>query len=165
MIVGKNSNCDYCALSIHGAPLELVCEYKYLGVNLRANKSLLFCSTAVIRSFYRAANSILHSRVKPKNEVLMKLLYTNCVPILTYVCAVREFSASEMYRCHVAVNNAIRKIYSYATWQSIRHLRIANGFDSIYEIFAKAKAKFLSSAATSSNSVVNHLAMIVPISS
>ena len=95
----------------------------------------------------------------------MKLLYTNCVPILTYVCAVREFSASEMYRCHVAVNNAIRKIYSYATWQSIRHLRIANGFDSIYEIFAKAKAKFLSSAATSSNSIVNHLAMIVPISS
>ena len=164
MIIGKNSKCDYCALTIHGAPLDHVSEYKYLGVNLCANKGLCFSSTTAIRSFYRAANSILHSRVKPKNEVLMKLLYANCVPILTYGCAVKEYSASEMYRCHVAINNAIRKIYSFAMWQSIRQVRLASGYDSIYEIFAKSKAKFMSSAATSSNTVVHHLATIMPTS-
>ena len=91
----------------------------------------------------------------------MKLLYSNCVPILTYACAVKEFSASEMYRCHVAVNNAIRKIFSYAVWQSIRHLRMSYGYDSIYEIFAKARSKFIASAAQSSNSVIGHLVAIV----
>ena len=127
MIVGKNPKYHYCALTIHGAPLDHVSEYRYLGVNLCSQKGLSFSSTTALRSFYRAANSILHSRVKPNNDVLMKLLYTNCVPILTYACAVKEFSASEMYRCHVAINNAIRKIYSFAIWQSIRQLCLANG--------------------------------------
>ena len=164
MVVGMNLKCDYCAITIHGTPLDHVSEYKYLGVNLCANKGLGFSSIAAIRSFYRAANSILHSRVKPNNDVLMKLLYSNCVPILTYACAVKEYSASEMYRCHVAINNAIRKIYSFATWQSIRHLRLSNGFDSVHEIFAKAKSKFMSFAVTSPNTVVNHLATNLPTS-
>ena len=92
----------------------------------------------------------------------MKLLYTNCVPIITYSCAVREFSAADMYRCHVAVNNAIRRIYSFATWQSIRDIRIENGYKSIYEIFALAKAKFLNSALTSTNQTVAYLATFLP---
>ena len=90
----------------------------------------------------------------------MKLLYANCVPILTYACAVKDFTASDMYRCHVAVNNSIRKIYSFAIWQSIRHLRMTLGYDSIYEIFAKAKKKFLMSVKESSNSVVLHLSTL-----
>ena len=88
----------------------------------------------------------------------MKLLYANCVPILTYGCAAKEFCASDMHKCHVAVNNAIRKIFSFAVWQSIRHLRQSLGYDSIYEIFAKAKKKFLASAVHSSNVIIQHLA-------
>ena len=132
-------------------------EYKYLGVVLNAGKFLTFSSVCVIRSFHRAANSILYSRVKPNSDVLMKLLYTNCVPIISYACAVKEFSASDMYRCHVAVNNAIRRIYSFGVWQSIRHIRDSKGFKSVYEIFASAKRKFLSDAASSPNSIVRHL--------
>ena len=90
----------------------------------------------------------------------MKLLYVNCVPILTYACAVKEFSASDMYKCHVAVNNSIRKIFSYAVWQSIRQLRISLGYDSIYEIFAKSKMKFSESVKQSSNSIVMHLSTV-----
>ena len=39
----------------------------------------------------------------------MQLLHTNCVPILTYACAVKEFSAKEMTNCTEAMNDAIRK--------------------------------------------------------
>ena len=131
-------------------------EYKYLGVVLNAGKFLTFSSVCVIRSFHRAANSILYSRVKPNSDVLMKLLYTNCVPIISYACAVKEFSASDMYRCHVAVNNAILKIFSFGVWQTIRHIRVSHGYDSIYEIFASVKEKFLSNAPSSSNSIASH---------
>ena len=128
-------------------------------MHLQASKSgLSFSSTTVIRSFHRAANAILNGPVKPQSNVLLKLLYSNCVPILSYACAVKEYSSSDMYRCHVALNNAIRKILSYAVWQSIRHLRMSFGYDSLYEIFAKAESKFLASAAHSSNSVICHLA-------
>ena len=90
----------------------------------------------------------------------MRLLYSNCVPILTYACAVKDYSAADMLRCHVALNNAIRKIVSFAVWQSIRHVRMSYGFDSIYELFEKAKCKFRKSASKSSNSVILQLSSL-----
>ena len=131
-----------------------------LGVLLKADQNLTFSVVDILRAFHRAANSILRSRVKPHSTILMKLLYTNCVPIITYACAVREFNAADMRRCHVAINNAIRYIFSFGVWQSIRHIRIEHGFKSIYEIFAIAKAKFQASAKFSYNSIVSHLASI-----
>ena len=162
MIVGKRLNSISTApLTLDGTPLDFISEYKYLGVVLCGGKKLTFSAMETTRSFYRAANSILHSRVKPDKKVLMNLLYSQCVPIVTYASAVKEFSASDMYRCHVAINNAIRKIYSFAIWESIRHIRINNGFKTVYEIFASAKKKFLTNARNSSNTVVSHLSNLL----
>ena len=162
MIVGKSLHTDFSPLSLDSLPLEFVSQYKYLGVMFQAAKHLTFSSTGVIRSFHRAANSILCSRVKPNQSVLMKLLYANCVPIITYACSVREFSASDMYRCHVAVNNAIRRIYSYAVWQSIHHIQISNGHKSIYKMFSLAKTQFLALTLTCPNQTVIHLVTKLP---
>ena len=162
MVIGKlPADSQYASLLLRNEPLDFVDEYKYLGVDICAGKTLSFSPIATIRSFHRAANSILYSKVKPNNDILMKLLYTNCVPIITYASAVRVFSSTEMYRCHVAVNNAIRKIFSFAVWQSIRNLRISHGYKSIYELFSSAKAKFLANAPNSSNNIVSHLSRLV----
>ena len=162
MIVQSNQvdHANFCPLLLGCCPLEFVSEYKYLGVWISSNKGLCFSATSTIRSFHRAANSIFHGRVKLDQQVLMRLLYSNCVPIITYGCAVKEYSSSDMHRCNVAVNNAIRKIFSYAVWQSIRHLRISHGYKSIYELFENAKRKFLSGASKSMNAVVLHLATL-----
>ena len=125
---------------------------------LNSDKGLCFSAMSTIRSFHQAANSVLHGRIKPDPHVLMKLLYTNCVPIITYACAVKQFSAADMHKCHVAVNNAIRKIFSFAVWQSIRHLRISYGYLSIYELFEKARRKFMASVSCSANAIVAKLA-------
>ena len=125
MIVGKRlSNTDFLPLMLNDTPLEFVSDYKYLGVNIHADKALSFTVTDTLRAFHRAANSLLCSRVKPNNGILLKLLYTNCVPIITYSCAVREFSSADMYRCHVAVNNALpftakHLRHSYREWIQI----------------------------------------------
>ena len=161
MVIGKSlTDAQFAPLTLNNEHLEFVNEYKYLGVQLRAGKVLSFPATTTIRSFHRAANSILYNRVKPSNIVLMKLLFTNCVPIITYASSVREFSAADMYRCHVAVNNAIRKVFTFAIWQSIRHLRISHGYKSIYELFSSAKANFLANASSSSNLIVRHLSTL-----
>ena len=161
MVVGKNLSDTVNPILLGDAPLDFVSQYKYLGVTVQAGRELTFSVVDVLRSFHRAANSILRSQVKPHNTILMKLLYTNCVPIITYACAVREFSASDMRRCHVAVNNAIRFIFSFGTWQSIRHIRIEHGYKSIYEIFSIAKTKFLVTAKASYNTIVSHLASTI----
>ena len=163
MIVGGRQNSDdqISPLFLNDkSPLEFVKQYKYLGVEICGGRTLTFPADNVIRSFHRAANAILFSRVKPRQEVLLKLLYTNCVPIVSFACAVRIFRSVDMNRCHVAINNAIRKIFSFATWQSIRHLRIMHGFKSIYEIFAVACSKFMAKAPTSSNSIITCLSSL-----
>ena len=151
MVVDKTYDYPLSSLFLNNEPLEYVNSYKYLGVELSAGKSLSFSAAPVLRSFHRAANAILYHRVKPNNDVLIKILYSNAVPVITYASAVREFSTSDMHRCHVAINNCIRKIFSFAVWQSIRHIRISYGYKSIYEMFALVKKKFLEKAALSSN--------------
>ena len=160
MVVDKSAvNYDEIVpLRLNNSNLEFTNEYKYLGVIVSSGKGLNFPANQTIRSFHRAANSILHSRVKPDQRVLLRLLYSNCIPIISYACSVKEYSSADMYRCHVAVNNAIRKIFSFAMWQSIRHVRIENGYKSIYELFAAAQQKFLTNAVNSSNVIVASLA-------
>ena len=161
MIVGKRlTNYEIAPFLLAGQPLDFTEVYKYLGVDVCSGSALTFSADNTIRSFYRAANAILYSRVKPNQDVLLKLLYTNCVPIVTYASAAKEFSASDMNRCHVAVNNCIRKIFSFALWESIRHLRLSHGFSCVYEIFAVSKRKFLEKALISPNLIVKSLSSL-----
>ena len=121
-------------------------------------KGKIFCihdASPNLISFNTSESIGFHGRAKPDKLVLMRLLYSNCVPILTYGCAVKDYSTMDMLRCHVALiinNNAIWKIVSFATWQSIRHM--SYGFKSIYELFETAKCKFRNAASNSSNSVI-----------
>ena len=159
MIIGdKLANGVFCPLIIDDRSLDFVDSFKYLGVNLLAGKELIFSARLELLSFYRASNAIIHGRTRPKPEILMKLLYTNCVSIFSYASEIKEFSTSEMHECHVAVNNAIRAIYSYATFESIRHLRLSHGLKSIYELFFAAKTKFQNAIVSSTNDVVNYIA-------
>ena len=84
MVIGRPLTNDKCSLLINDVPLEYVNEYKYLGVVLCSGISLTFSPLATIRSFHRAANAIFFSQVKPDNNVLLKLLYSNCVPIIGF---------------------------------------------------------------------------------
>ena len=88
-------------------------------------------------SFYRSINSILSILRKPSELILMNLLYSNCLPCLTYASDVVEFSCAEMRQCNVALNDAIRRIYSYNRWESTRMLRQQLGFQNVNKIFSK----------------------------
>ena len=92
-----------------------------------------------LRGFFGSVNSVLSSVQRPKENVLMHLLFANCVPKLTYGAAVKQLNANEMNQYNVALNNAIRRIFGFRRWQSIRQLREVYGYDSIEMMFAKAK--------------------------
>ena len=64
MVVGK-ACAEVLPLYLGDISLGFVSEYKYLGVVLNAGTTLSFSAITVIRSFHRAVNSILYSRVKP----------------------------------------------------------------------------------------------------
>ena len=145
MVFGKSFNDkNLYLLMINGEPIDFTTEWRYLGVTLSHGTHLRFTARPELTSFFRATNAILNNLQGAHEHVLLSLLYTNCVPILTYACAVKEFSSSDMSDCNVAMNNAFRKIFGFKQWQSIRYLRELFGFESLFVLFKKAQDKFSS---------------------
>ena len=90
----------------------------------------------------------------------MKLLYSNCIPILTYGAAVKLLSAREKHQLNVAINNAIRRIFSFRYWQSIRQIREFLCYDSVEVIFAKARRQFHVSLTNHSNGLLRFVSTV-----
>ena len=91
----------------------------------------------------------------------MKLLYSICVPNLTYACEVVSYNDNDMKSLHTAANDAIRKIFGYNRWESIRSLRESRGYSSITEIFAYRKRNFERNLSSIGNSLIAHLSEIL----
>ena len=72
-----------------------------------------------------------------------QLLYSNCVPKLTFGAEVKELSSSEINQFNVAVNTAVRRIFGFRYWQSIRQIREVYGYNSIEALYGKARKRFL----------------------
>ena len=113
-----------------------------------------------LRGFFGSVNSVLSSVIKPKENVLMQLLYSNCVPKLTFGAAVKELTASEINQYNVAVNTAVRRIFGFRQWQSIRQLREIYGHDSIELMFDKARRRFYNGMMSHHNQVLRSLATL-----
>ena len=160
MILGKALNETYIPLTIDADYLDYVTHWKYLGTTLAAGPHLSFSARPDITSFFRATNSVLNVLSDAPEQILLALLHTNCVPILTYACAVKEYSASDMSDCNVAVNNACRKIFGFKDWRSIRTLREMFGFKSIYILFHNARDKFLNSCHSHRNPIIRFLSTL-----
>ena len=144
MVFGKVTN-NIASLSnilFQGIRLEYVESCKYLGFHVVSGLHFKLSIQKDICSFFGSANSILNSMIKPKQNVLIRLLYSNCVPRLTYGAAVKQLDASEKQQMNVAVNNAVRRIFGFRQRQSIRQLREFYGFKPIEVMFENAKKRF-----------------------
>ena len=120
----------------------------------------LLCTARALRCAHllalslRACNSIIHSLPSAHEHTLVSLLYSNCVPILTYACNVKEYSSSDMSSCNTAVNNALRKVFGFSRWESIRTLREMFDMKSLYDIFKVAQERFLRACRSHHNQIV-----------
>ena len=158
MIFGKeHQTLRPTALTLNKEPIEIVSEWKYLGCSLHSGKEMLFSAKSDLSSFRRSANSIISSIRKPNEQVMMRLLYTYCVPILSYASEVKRYSSAEMHKCTVALNDCIRRIFSYNRWESVRTLREQLGYKDLTVTFAVRERNFLSGIPSMHNSAVSSL--------
>ena len=108
------------------------------GTILVSGMSLSFTDRPDWSSFFRASNAIINVLTNAHEYTLLTLLYSNCVPILTYACSVKQYSASDMSDCKTAIDNGLRKIFGFKEWQSIRTMREIFRFESLYVILKTA---------------------------
>ena len=140
MLFGKTNHC--LPLKMYEKDLEVVNEYKYLGVTVVTGDSVAFSNIRSLRHFRSSANTILSAPVKSSEIVTIKLLYTICVPNLTYACEALHYSSRQFNDLNVALNDCFRKVFSYHRWESVRYLRQELGYPSLTEVFHSRTRKF-----------------------
>ena len=145
------------ALTINGGNIEFVDQIKYLGAWIVSNPYLSFSHEEDMRSFYRAANSVLNQLHSPDELISMHLLYTHCVPCFSYAAGTKEYTSKQMIDCTTALNDAIIKIFTFQRWESVRTLREGFGYKSLSEIFANSSNKFVNSLSSHYNSTISCL--------
>ena len=161
IIVFSKTKIDHenlCPILLNGRKVEYVNSITYLGATITNDKGFSFSASNDLTKFYRASNSILRAVKQPSEEVLIHLLYSCCIPILSYASAVKDFTSRQMQDCSTAINNALRLIFGYNRWESVRMLRQSFGYPSLVEIFQRAKNKFNSSVLTHHNPIISKLA-------
>ena len=147
-------------LLLNGKSLEFVSSWKYLFVTVLSEKNFC-CSIIKPRcSFYRSSDTVLNGLNSPSEDVQMKLLYSICVPNLTYACDVVSYHNKDVQSLHVSLNDAIRKIFGYNRWQSIKDIRESFGYPSVTKIFAKRKIAFESRLPHIENALLRFLSTI-----
>ena len=83
----------------------------------------------------------------------MHLLYSNCVPVINYAAEVNDYKCKDMTNCNTAINDAMRKIFTFSRRESVISLRESYGYKSIYVIFSERRSRFLASQKIHSNCV------------
>jgi hypothetical protein len=144
MIFGKTpKDFDPLPLSLNGTKIDYVDEWRYLGTLVKSGKEFSFSPKNDLRSFYCSVNSIISALKKPNEVVQMQILYSVCIPILSYASEVKVFSCKDMLQCNVAVNDSIRRIFSFHRWESTRTLRESLSYPDLYSLFMKRKRNFI----------------------
>ena len=87
---------EIAPLNLYGQPIQFVKEWVYLGTTIVSGKSFSFSAAADLRAFYRSSNSILSALRKPNVRVQINLLYSNCIPSLSYAADVKVFSYDDI---------------------------------------------------------------------
>ena len=161
MIFGSTNNKLINPLYLNNEPIDFVSQWTYLGTTIVAGTEVLFTCRSDLAKFYRSFNSIFSSVHKPNDLVLMTLLYSNCVPNLVYAAEVKSISSREMHDCNVALNDCIRRIFSYNRWESVRVLRQQLGFPNVTDIYQTRRRRFFLKCRESTNRVIRFTATLV----
>ena len=154
LLFGNMKNLIIDPLMLDNKPIEVVTEWKYLGTTISSGRNMSFSTRSELSAFYRSFNSVMSAIQKPNSLVLMNILYSNCVPNLTYAAEVKDVSSRELIDLNVALNNSIRRIFSYNRWESTRALRQQLNFPNITEIFHQRRRCFISRCQRSENRII-----------
>ena len=81
--------------------------------SLRSNQ-ILHLMPKLICAHFIVHLTVLNVLEKPDEAVLMQLLFTNCIPTITYGCAVKQYSSRKTTNCNTQNRNRNRKMMLFA---------------------------------------------------
>ena len=148
-------------LGLKAGILFLRMKFGPLGWDMGLKAGIWVSSAAVggrrRRNFKQRTDMAWCSCVAHDYNVLISMLHATCVPHLTYASDVILYSAAQMQPLNVALNDCIRRIFTYNRWESVRFLRLSFGYPSLIEVFESRSRKFLKQLSKLGNATLERL--------
>ena len=112
---GRRHKAACCTIVIaYGTVIPWVTEIRYLGITI-ASASYFKCSfTHAKKSFCRAANAIIGKVGLLREDILVHLIKSKCLPVLLYATEVCPLSTSDLQSLDFVVMRFLMKIFRTA---------------------------------------------------
>ena len=120
MKIGPILGLNLPSLILGGDKLDWVDEVKYLGVVFNAGKKLTVDVNVNCRKFLGASFAILQKCKYLSEEILCKLILTNCLPMLLYGIDSICLKVEQVRKMSVVFNTVFRRIFHMSRFSSMR---------------------------------------------
>ena len=134
--------------------VEWVNECTYLGVKLMSGKIFTTVVDNNKRKFYVAFNDLVCNGWFLSEEILMEIFVKQCVPILMYGACNWRMNAEEYRKVCVCFNRAIRRVFGYKDFESVRGILLGFSIISADLFIKRVKSLLYSSCITSDGLIV-----------
>ena len=128
----------------------------YLGIKLISEKS--FSNDVQNRKFFGAVNNILSNGRILSEECLIELIHKQCLPILTYGCCNWNLNNEGKRQISVCFNRAIKKIFGYRDYESVKDILFGFKLLPIDLILVKSNLCLIGKALQSNRRVLSKCA-------
>lgn len=148
-----NSQCANI-VSKNGTVIPWANKIRYLGIYLKSSNSFRCCLDENKKSFYRSINAIF-GRVGriASEEVVLYLMFTNCLPILLYACEVLNLSKSDISSLNFTVVRFLMKLFKSSDINVIHECLFIFGYKLPSEIICNRVKTFSNKLSTVKNSL------------
>jgi hypothetical protein len=134
--VGLLADVSLPKLKLGNNELSWVNELKYLGVIFKAGKKISVNIDLNCRKFLGSSFALLQKCKFLSEEILCKLVLTNCLPMLLYGIDSVFLKCEQIKRMSVAFNTVFRRIFHMSKFSSMRliyHFLGTKSLDCLYE--------------------------------
>ena len=132
-----------------------VSECIYLGVRILSGKQ--FCNNVeeCRRKFCGSVNAVIQYKNQLSEECIMNIIEKQCVPVLLYGCATWCISKEMIRQINVTFNNAIRRVFNYNQWESVKDIVHGFGMVPVDLYLIRARLLMIGVALCSKREIVN----------
>jgi hypothetical protein len=139
--------------------ISWVKDCMYLGIKLVAGRGFVTDIENRRRKFCSAFNDVLLNGGYMSEECIMEILVKQCLPVLTYGVGIWNVSKEVERRIGVCFNRAVRRIFRYHDFESVKHILFGFHVLPIDLYIIRAVLLLIGNALKSSRNVLRVCAM------
>lgn len=137
-----------------GHELSWVTSCRYLGVIIRNARKFECDFSKTRKAYYGSTNTVLEKLgTNNREDVMLKLLYSKCIPVATYGLDACPINSSNMHSFEFMLNRTLMRVFKTRSIAIVRECCSMFGLKSFAEMVNMKKCKFMQRYVSTDNFV------------